>query len=790
MTGSPQNSERGSLLLVVLCLLIVLGIGLATFLALSNQAMKLSNRSFQISASNHLAESGLETALLALNTNDWSAWTNASGGALASTDTRAYRTITFANTKYGRSGMVGSIKLRVDNYNINLLNSVWTTSTAYRVGDLVGDAGVWYRCIKAHISGNSTRPVNWNYWIPEGIDYQWLSSKTYAADDLVVRNEVWYRCKATASGAANGPPNNTYWQRLESVYTTAPGWPYVSSSGQEALVISTGSGGAFTRLVWQNSTWGYNYGWRWRSTSYAFGDVVYYDGIWYRCVTPHTNNGSWTYSVTNGTAYWVRVDSSSSWGSSATYNIGDVVYHSATSSWYRCIRKNSGQTPSSSSAYWSNSPGRSVIWDSVKAYAENDTVLYNGVWYLSQTSINNYGRNPELTSGYWLAATDTASRWNSTTNFTAGTYKNYGGIWYYCVTGGINKSPNNLADWMAAGAAVIYSQGTATLPDNTAPIRTQIRASAATAAQFPNAAGATGGLIISGSSPAGTVDSYNSNTGTYASQNGSPGNAATNYSAVLAGGTSLAINNTTNVKGFLSWPSPPAGISSATTVWSPTDTTPTLVNPARVSRSPNIPQFDITAVPGGWPLTTNAVNSFIGTPGATTPSVFYFTGNASLPAGYTVSIAGPVILTIQGDLQISGAGAGLQVLSTGSLELHVTGNFNTDSASNGIDNQTLDPKKVSILLSKSTAGTFNYSSAASKPFYGVIYLPKSSSLLTIGNGTEIYGALSAQNITFSGTAKLHYDTALRYTPVGGVDQPYSIVEWRELTDPIEQVTLP
>jgi hypothetical protein len=37
---------------------------------------------------------------------------------------------------------------------------------------------------------------------------------------------------------------------------------------------------------------------------------------------------------------------------------------------------------------------------------------------------------------------------------------------------------------------------------------------------------------------------------------------------------------------------------------------------------------------------------------------------------------------------------------------------------------------------------------------------------------------------------VHYDTSLRYTTFGGVDQPYSITEWRELTDPAEQVTLP
>jgi hypothetical protein len=55
---------------------------------------------------------------------------------------------------------------------------------------------------------------------------------------------------------------------------------------------------------------------------------------------------------------------------------------------------------------------------------------------------------------------------------------------------------------------------------------------------------------------------------------------------------------------------------------------------------------------------------------------------------------------------------------------------------------------------------------------------------------QIYGAVSANKIAYSVDANLHYDTSLRYAAIPGVDQPYLITEWRELTDPAEQVVLP
>ncbi|MDI1335306.1 MAG: hypothetical protein PSU94_03905 [Lacunisphaera sp.] len=39
-------------------------------------------------------------------------------------------------------------------------------------------------------------------------------------------------------------------------------------------------------------------------------------------------------------------------------------------------------------------------------------------------------------------------------------------------------------------------------------------------------------------------------------------------------------------------------------------------------------------------------------------------------------------------------------------------------------------------------------------------------------------------------AAVHFDPSPRYVTFGGVDQPYAISEWRELTDATEKITLP
>jgi hypothetical protein len=184
-----NNPCKGSLILLVMCLLAVLGIALASYLAVSNDAMKLSNRAYARTVSRQLAEMGLEEALRAFNSNSWSTWTT--GGTTATwttSGTTASCTITLPSSKYGSSGITGSVKIRIDNYNANQLDSTWSSSANYQINDLVGYNGTWYRCVQNNSNQTPNGWANLTYWVPAPIPWTWSSSTAYSQYSVVNYN--------------------------------------------------------------------------------------------------------------------------------------------------------------------------------------------------------------------------------------------------------------------------------------------------------------------------------------------------------------------------------------------------------------------------------------------------------------------------------------------------------------------------------------------------------------------------------------------------------------------------
>jgi len=807
MTRASLQSRRGTVMLVALCFVTVLGISLASYIAVCSRAMQISNRTFQAGLSQQLAEMGLEEALRAFNKNDWSDWSNGVAADWTVSGTTATCNLTFPAGQFGQ-GATGSVKIRIDNYNAHQLNATWASTVNYRIGNLVNYGGLWYRATANGI--NKTPSATTIYWMQEQapIQHSWISGTAYVTGNMVSFNSVWYRCTSGhTSTTANQPPNASFWLSIPN-YTMDADLQYTN----ESLLNYYG-----TWYRWLSATgWDPNppITWRWRPSgqSYVVGNVVCVSGIWYRCITAHTSSAAfgtdaarWSSAATLAAAAGADFN----WSSSHNYNLGDVVYRSGA--WYRCILAHSNQGPPSAT-YWSTAPLLSNFWESGRQYSQNDTVSHNGVWYLSLLN-SNFAQNPTTATTYWASSTNTTYHWNSTTAYAAGAYRSYGGVWYRCVVGNTGQSPNNTTYWTASwaqssnvttGAPVIYAEGTVNLAGS-GSTRTQLRATIAPAPLFPNAVASTSTLTIT--SGTGTVDSYDQSLGTtYASQ---VGNTSTNYSAVLAASTTLAITGTTAVKGYLAWPSPPAGISTDTTVYGPTSPLSPKVDTSRVSRSPYIPAF--SALPGpslasafssanflqGAQITSSYGSTLtIGTAGATTPSIYYFNGSLDIgtESGYdltALNIVGPVKLYVNGNLRTRTNGA-INIASSGSAEIHCTGYIRTYAGSPGFQNATLDPKKL-VLISDTASTSTTYLAAAPNPlpFYGVIYMPNTAATLgyDVRTGVEIYGALSAKKVTFSSEATVHYDTSLRYARLSGVDQPYAITDWREL-DGTERITMP
>lgn len=774
------SSRRGSVLLVALCFVSVLGISLASYVTVCSRTMQISNRTAQTALSRQLAELGLEEALRAFNKNDWSDWSNGTAVDWTVSGTTATANLTFPAGTFGQ-GVTGSVKIRVDNYNAAQLSSTWTSGISYRTSDTVNHNGTWYRCVRATSSQVPNGISNMGYWVPAPLGSSWDSALSYKAQDVVFNaaNNTWYRCILANSNQI--PPNVTYWVSIPRI-TQDTGY---TNTNIEVLMF-------FGTWYYYNSGW-YSMptntpivSWVWRSGyNYSVNDLVYYGTtpVWYRCTVPHTSSGS---ILPTNTAYWENALASASntgswaWNSATAYNLNDVVYRSG--SFYRCILAHTNQGPPNTT-YWSTAPLRSPAWDSGRQYSVNDTVSYKGLWYRCTTA--NNGSNP-ASSGNWSSTAN--SPWNSTTAYTTSSYVSYGGVWYRCILAHTGRSPNNSTYWTALSAPVVYAEGTINIAGS-GSTKTQLRAPIAPAPLFPNAVAATTNLTISGG---GTVSSYDSVT--------DPTAASPGYSAVLAstGTTNPAMTVTsTTVNGYVAAPSATA---TGAPMWTYGGSAVlkgaavgTGIDATRVSRSPYIPKFDIQTVSGGTMLST--ATATLGTVGATTPSIYYY-NNAGVVnlrlngATEILTIVGPVILYVTGNFRIDGsATAKIIITPTGSLRLVVARDFNIESTGGGIDNQTKDPSKLTVLCSRVGTDTFLYAATA-QPFYGTIYIPNSSSTLTIGSGVTIYGALSAQNITFSGDANVFYDTSLRYAVTPGVDQPYGITEWRELTDATELATMP
>lgn len=248
------RSKKASVVLVALSCVTVLGIAMASFLAVTNQAMRLSNRDYAKVVSKQLAEMGLERALRSVSFNTFAGWT-----ADVSPPTTTRRTMTIASSNYGSSGINTAINLRVDNY----IASVWSAGATYTTNSTVWYRGNWFRCKLAHANrippnttywtsapavwsadstysvgdialvadtaaaatqryvctlANSNRtPPNASYWSAAANVVAWSSASTYAIDEVALLGSVPYRCSLGHTNQT--PPNATYWVSAPVIYS-------------------------------------------------------------------------------------------------------------------------------------------------------------------------------------------------------------------------------------------------------------------------------------------------------------------------------------------------------------------------------------------------------------------------------------------------------------------------------------------------------------------------------------------------------------------------------------------
>jgi hypothetical protein len=194
-----------------------------------------------------------------------------------------------------------------------------------------------------------------------------------------------------------------------------------------------------------------------------------------------------------------------------------------------------------------------------------------------------------------------------------------------------------------------------------------------------------------------------------------------------------------------------------------------MIDPTRIltETQPSQPQY-AESIPGSsTQISVNLTGTQVmtlGSPSATAPMAYSVPGDMSLSNYSVLSIKGPVILVVNGNLSISQS-AQISIATTSptsgggpmvSLEMHVpSGNMSIDGG--GIVNNTLSPERLLVIGTGNSTGTLEMGTTA--PFFGVMDFPNNA--LTVSNSQEIFGALVAGSITFNGSPYIHYDVHLQ-----------------------------
>lgn len=537
--------------------------------------------------------------------------------------------------------------------------------------------------------------------------------------------------------------------------------------------------------------------------THTTGDMVWYLGRWWQCVSNHGPVTVTTFPST--TANWIPAPSA--WSAAVTYSAGtsahtaDIVISGGTA--YRCTAANTNSPPPGTG--WT-SLGTPAVWSPTANYAPNAVVVYQGTVYRSRAT--NSGFVPTDTT-YWV------------------------------------------------GAPAIHAEGVVTPPGATlagsgGDVRVQVRAELAPVPLFPNALGGRS-AVTGSSSSTGVVSSFIPNaattwssTTTYVGgdlviRNGiyyrcilghtnfqppnttywTPGSASTplqGHAAVVAG-AAVTLPAATSVWGHVASPSPSFGTS--TVVKSATSSASPNQDPSRITSNAFVPQpaissvsgVSVTAIPGGWSSTVLAdgTTTTLGFAGETTPRVYNITGTrdgSGTQSGVylwdsadQIVVNGPVILNVSGPFVLN-AGT-ITIASTGSLEVYFTGQFyigNSSTSGGGIINNTNinddssrgpDPMRVIFVSANTTNTTGTHYLWQARPFHALIYMP--NALIhswNSGYSPPRYGAQNGRTVYFEHTVNFAYDLRLRTAGrlARFVEAPFYVSAWRELTDPAEKVT--
>ena len=241
--------------------------------------------------------------------------------------------------------------------------NAWTTSTRYKVKDIIRYGAISYRCVIGHTSaanvtlGLEADQAKWEIFV-EGIEYKgdWITASRYKKYDVVKYGGSLWRASVGHTATSNLRTDLSNWTiyvpglEFERIWIT--GYEYNAGDivvyggyAYTALTSNISSVPSINGILQDTGEWellvaGYRHlGEHSNATAYKTGDVVRDNGYLYIALTdstnviPDTDSTKWQILVT-GRAW------KNTWIDNNEYSLGDVVTYAGVA--YICILRHQG----------------------------------------------------------------------------------------------------------------------------------------------------------------------------------------------------------------------------------------------------------------------------------------------------------------------------------------------------------------------------------------------------------------------------------------------------------------
>jgi len=335
----------------------------------------------------------------------------------------------------------------------------WSSTTLYKVNDIVKYGGYVYICNNGHTS-SSTLESNQADWdlLAEGFDWKgnWSTSTTFKVNDLVKYGGLVYLCNTAHTSAATAAlgleSDQAKWDLFSKGVDWKGAWTVSTRykvgdlvrNGGNSYICNLGHTSAATeasgleadQAKWDYFNQGIDYTGTWTNAyRYKHNDIVKYGGGTWICITPHTSTASFVSDGANWNQFVEGIEFEGDWNSGTTYQPGDIVRYGGNSYIVKNTHVAGTTPPATPSDYDLFTTGFRLQgdWNSGTTYKIGEVVRLKGFTYVATADSTN--QKPPNAS-FWSKLNegiDWEGDWTSGRAYVLGEAVKYGPNSYICI---------------------------------------------------------------------------------------------------------------------------------------------------------------------------------------------------------------------------------------------------------------------------------------------------------------------------------------------------------------------